>query len=226
MKREVEREIRVTAFSLERGDLELIWKRLMALFDPTQSIRKKIAIQIPSEKLTFESIEELLDYSSLRGIVTKFSIEMRQGQREVTLSSGSMFSNTPTLKVEGESDIWCAGALEAVNQVVSQRRVWYYWMMNIPYTLIFILMLILPWLKIGPFSNFPNIAPPLMFSWIIAMVFFGYFSQYRNQVLPAASIVFSKDLGFFRRYAGELGLFLGVLAILMSLYMWMVPYGT
>ena len=122
MKREVEREVRLSAFELERGDVELLWQRMLALFDAGSPIRSKISLSLPSERLTFDSIQELTDYHSLRGRVTKFSFEMRQGQRVVVISSGSLFA-APTLKVEGESDIWCASAIEAVVHVIRQRRV-------------------------------------------------------------------------------------------------------
>lgn len=217
--------MRLSAFELERGDVELLWQRMLALFDAGSAIRSKISLTLPSERLTFDSIEELTGYQSLRGRVTKFSLEMRQGLRVVAISSGGPFATAPTLKVEGESDIWCAGAIEAVVHVIQQRRVWHFWLIHFPFTLVFIALACMPWVKLGPFQGFPAIPISLLLAWLAMTALFGYFSFYKARVLPVASITFTRELGFFRRYAGELGLILGLLSLALAIYMWAVPYG-
>ena len=163
-------------------------------------------------------------YQSLRGRVTKFSFEMRQGLRVVAISSGGLFATAPTLKVEGESDIWCASAIEAVDHVIRQRRVWHFWLIHFPFTLIFIALVALPWAKLGPFQHFPAIPLALLLAWLAMTALFGYFSFFKARLLPVASIAFTREFGFVHRYAGELGLILGVLSLALAIYMWVVPY--
>jgi hypothetical protein len=124
MKREVQREVQLSAFNLDRGDVELIWRRIAELFEGGKPTKATISLSFRSERLTFDSLAELAEYRGLRGSVTQFSIEMRHGQRSVALTSGGLFSRTPSIKAEGESDVWCAAAIEAVAHVVNQRRVW------------------------------------------------------------------------------------------------------
>lgn len=224
MKREVEREIRLSAFELERGDMELLWQRMLALFDTVSPIRSKISLSLASERLTFDSMQELIDYQALRGQVTKFSLEISQGQRMVSLSSGGLFATSPTLKVEGESDVWCAGAIEAVLHVIRLRRVWYFWLKHFPFTPIFFGLALAPWLKIGPFQRFPTIPLGMLITWLAMTLVFGYFSIYKARLLPTATITFTRELSFVRRYAGELGLVLGALSFIAAIYMWVVPY--
>lgn len=226
MKREVEREVRLSAFELERGDMELLWQRMLALFDSAFPIRSKISISLASERLTFDTMQELIDYKALRGQVTKFTFEIRQGQRMVSLSSGGLFTIAPTLKVEGESDVWCAGAIEAVLHILRQRRVWYFWLKHFPFTLVFFGLTLSPWLKIGPFQHFPSVSLGMLLAWLAMTIVFGYFSFYKAQLLPAASIIFTRELGFVRRYAGELGLILGLLSLIVAVYMWVIPYAS
>jgi len=227
MKRQVEREVRLSAFALERGDLELLWERMLALFDSNgeQPIRASISLSIPSERLTFDSIEELNSYTALRGRIVRFSLRIQQGNRSVFLSTGGVFFTTPTLKVDGDSDIWCAGAIEAVVHVVRNCRVWYFWLVNFPFTIVFMVLAFSPWLKQGPFRAFPEMPVPALLSWFVITTLFGYFAIFKERLLPTASITLTRELGFIRRYSGELGLILGVLALILATYMWIVPYG-
>ncbi len=66
MKREVSREKALPAFSIEIGDLELLWGRLLALFDKPEDVYGSIDITLPSESLEFNNIDELKEYSALR----------------------------------------------------------------------------------------------------------------------------------------------------------------
>ena len=140
------------------------------------------------------------------------------------MTSGGLFA-APTLKVEGESGIWCASAIEAVVHVIRQRRVWHFWLIHFPFTLIFIALAVLPWAKLGPFQHFPVIPPALLLGWLAMSALFGYFSFFKDRLLPVASIAFTREYGFVRRYAAELGLILGVLSLALAIYMWVVPYG-
>lgn len=224
MKIEVEREIRLPAFELERGDLELLWQRMTALFESGTSLRSTISLSLPSQRLTFDSLQELSDYQMLRGRVTKFSLEIRQNNRLVALSTGGLFSTAPLLKVQGDSDVWCAGAIEAVVNVITQRRVWYFWLVRFPFTSVFFLLGIIPWIKAGPFGTYPNIPTSLLLSWITITCLFGYFSFFKDRLLPVATITFTREMGFVRKYGSELGLILGVISLALAVYMWIVPF--
>lgn len=74
MKREVERKQQLPAYSLTVAQLEVLIERLRALFSEPEEIRCSIDIKLKSEKLTFDSVEELKGYSLLKGRVTEFSI--------------------------------------------------------------------------------------------------------------------------------------------------------
>jgi hypothetical protein len=224
MKIEVEREIRLPAFDLERGDLELLLQRMTALFENGASLRMSISLSLPSQRLTFDSIQEFNDYQPLRGQVTNFSLDMRQNSRSVELSTGGLFTTAPMLRVKGDSDVWCAGAIESVVHVIRQHRAWYFWLVRIPFTTIFLLVCAIPWTKAGPFSAFPEIPLSLLFSWLALTVLFGYFSFFKKRLLPVATLTFTREVGFIRKYGSELGLALGAISLVLSIYMWIVPF--
>jgi hypothetical protein len=80
MKREVEREIRLPAFALEPGELELLWQRMQQLFTANTPKKEAIALSLSSERLHFDSLGELKAYTQIRGRVTNFSLSLSQGK--------------------------------------------------------------------------------------------------------------------------------------------------
>jgi len=90
MKREVERERKIPAFSIGVGELEVLWGRMVALFDNAEEVYGSIAITLPSEKLEFRNIEEFKQYPNLKGRITDFSVWLSQSHsdRRVYIRSG------------------------------------------------------------------------------------------------------------------------------------------
>ena len=195
MKREIEREVRLPAFDLRVGDLELLWERMTELFDSSEKIQAYISLSFPSEKLTFDSFDELIKYGQLRGRVTKFTLKLSQKGRSISLATGGLVSNTPTLKVEADSDVWCAGAVESAMRVIRQNIVWFSWLIRVPFTLIFFFLVFAPWAKIWTSSVFPDIPLPILLSWLATTVLFGYFSFNKKSCFRPPPLLLHKNLG-------------------------------
>ncbi len=220
MKREITREKKLPAFELEVTDLQLLWQRMSDLFDDPQNVDRSIDLSLPSEseKLRFDSIEELIAYDQIKGKVTDFTLRAKQGKRSVTLRSSSFFHSVPTVNAEAESAIWCAGAIEAVMGVVRSRRVWYAWFIHFPISLTFFLLALAPFLKSWLLPELDPPSRPVAFAFISIILVFGFLSLTKNKLLPPASITFSNELGFIRRYGAELGLVLGVISLIFTIY--------
>jgi hypothetical protein len=223
MKREVEREIRLPAFALSLGELELLWKRMGEVFTGDDKVRKSLSFSIPNESLEFDSIDELRAYPALRGQVTNFSVSMSRGTESITVKTGGFFSVVPILKVRGHTDLWCASAVEAVLGVINRNRTWYWWLLRLPFTLLFFLAALFPlginWLL----SREVKFSPPVTLAWLSAVMTLGFISFTHERLLPQATIVISNELGFIRRYGAEIGLALGVVSFIASILMWLFP---
>jgi hypothetical protein len=223
MKREVEREIRLPAFALPLGELELLWKRMSDVFIGQEKIRKSISFSIPRESLEFDSVEELRAYPELRGQVTKFSISMARGNESIVVKSGGFFSAVPVLMVRGHTDLWCASAVEAVIGVVDRNRTWYWWLMRLPFTLLFFFAAILPVATNWLLSREVKYSLPVTVAWFSAVATLGFISFSHEKLLPQATVVISNELGFVRRYGAEIGLALGLISFIASIFMWLFP---
>lgn len=224
MKREIQREVRLPAFSLLIGELELLWQRMTDLFQTDEGVRASINLSFPTEKLQFDSIAELQEFGKLRGRVTNFSLKVAHGSRSVVVQTGGLFNNTPTLRVEAESDVWCAGAIEAVFSVIRPNRVWYSWFVRAPLTLLFLVLALAPTVVSKFFPKMPAMPIGLVVTWLSVVVVLGYVSYSKDKLLPEASLVFTQELGFIRRYGSELGLLLGLVSLILAIYTWLYPY--
>lgn len=224
MKREVEREVRLSAFNLHMGDLELLWGRVVQLFEPTEKIKTSISLSLPSERLEFDSFEEMKQYRQLRGRVTNFSIEASQGNKSVLIRTGGLFSNVPTLKAKADSDVWCAGAVEAVMSVIRSNKVWYFWFIQAPIGFLFMLSALAPYIRNWLVPNAGAVPLPLAIAWITVAVVLGFLAFTKEKLLPPATITFTSELGFIRRYGSELGLLLGLVSLILAVYTWLSPY--
>lgn len=217
MKRELEREERLPAFNLRLGDLELLWEKMLVLFDSSKPMTSTIKLSLPSEKLEFESFAELRGYTSLRGRVTNFSLRIAQGNRSVTVRTGGLFSSVPTVKVEAESDVWCAGAIEAVLGVIRANRVWYSWFIYAPFYTLFLLTAITPMVASWLLSKTDVMPKAMTFTWLTAAFLLAFLAFAKDKLLPAAAISFTNELGFIRCYGSELGLLLGVITLVLAI---------
>lgn len=76
MKKEVNRERKLPAFSLSIGELEALGSHLTALIDDPADILASIQIRLPLEQLEFANTAELRQYPHLPSRVMNFHIRL------------------------------------------------------------------------------------------------------------------------------------------------------
>lgn len=217
MKREVERERRLPAFDISKDDLELLVVRMQGAFDSAKPLTTSIEISLPNEKLQFDSIDELKAYVTIKGRVTKFSIRVSQGIKKLSVNTGGLFSTVPTVKAEADTEIWCAGALEAVENVIRANKVWYGWFIYWPLVKIQLLLVFAPLLIYWLYPPIKDAPSELYLTWIVVLVMLTIIAYPSNNLLPPATISFTNELSFIRRYGAEIGFLLGLISIALGL---------
>jgi hypothetical protein len=226
VKRELRREIRLSAFALDIGELELLWGRMRAVFDAGENIVEEIDFKLPAERLRFDSIDELKAYCDLRGRVSSFTLRMTQGSKGIALKTESIFrSNVATLNVAGPSEVWCAAAIEAVRSIVSRNRLWYWWISRSPLMLICLAIACAPHAYTWLVATDARMNTPVAIAYFGLTITIGFFALTRNKLLPEATVVVTDDLGFVRRYGAELGVGLGIISLVASVLMYLYPGG-
>jgi hypothetical protein len=220
MKREVERKKKLPAFSFGIGELEILWGRLLALFDSSETVHCNIEIKLPSENLKFESIEELKRYTQLRGRITKFSLWLSQGGRRVLITSSYSFGFPPEVSATAETERWCAGAIETVFSFVQSNRLWYHWFVSVPFGVIFYLFLFIPFTALMFLPKGQSLDKTLLTGWIGIVITLGILYFAKTILLPSSVLRVTQEEGFIRRYAAELSLIIAIITAILTVIGW------
>lgn len=219
MKREIDKEEKLPAFNLSSSELELLWDRLRELFDSEKGLRSRLHLTLPNEKLQFDDIEELRIYGRVRGRVMQFEIEFSQENRSVSVRSAApIFRSAATVRVQADSDVWCAGAINVVQGIVLPNRTWYWWFANWPFLFTFFILSMLPWLfSWFGLTIFENMSPRVALAWFSVVLLLGFLAFTKDKLLPVATLTFTEEPNFVRRYGAEISLALGVVSIILAI---------
>jgi hypothetical protein len=219
MKREVENEQKLPAFALNAPELELLWARLTELFELEKPLRSRLHLTLPNEKLQFDGLDEVKSYGRVRGRVTQFEIEFSQESKSISVRSAApIFRTAATVKARADSDVWCAGAINTVQTVIQPNRMWYWWFVNWPFLLTFFILSMVPW--VAPWFGvitFKEASPRAALAWFSVVVLLGFLAFTKDKLLPAATLTFTDEPNFVRRYGAEISLVLGVISIILAI---------
>ena len=215
MKREVERERKIPAFAIGVGELEALWTRLVGLYENPEEVYGSIDVVLPKERLEFESVEDLKQYHDLKGQITNFSIRISNRSRSISIRTHSILYSPPIVRASGESEAWCAGAIETVYTFLSSNKVWYHWLVSAPIGWIFIVLVNLPFIliKILPSST---INEAVYTGWLATIISLGFLYVFRGKLFPATALRITYDEGFIRRHSAELSLIIALLSVILT----------
>ena len=223
MKKEVQRERELPAFVLTVGELETLWLRLSALFDNSENIHASITVQLPSEILDFENIQELQQYNQLPARITNFTVRLIQNEFCVTIYSRRLINSKARVSATSGSEAWCAGAIETVYSFVQSHKLWYSWFVSAPIGWILVLVVNSP----APMFYFMQkngiqITSVVVFGWLGAFItlFILYFG--RERLLPSAILTISESRGFVRSHVAELSLAIAIVSAILTVIGWFV----
>lgn len=222
MKREVQREAKLPAFSVTVGELELLWHRLVALFDSPDGIYATIGINLPSEQLEFRSVEEMKAYPELRGSLTKFSIRLSKGERRIAIRAGGILMSRAEATATAESEVWCAGALECVTTFSSAHAVWYNWFLSAPIGWILVVVANAPMLASLAYPKGAQMDKPLVYAWFGVTCTLAFLYVAKGWLLPAAVIRVSEAESLLRRRAPELSLLIALISAALTVIGWFI----
>ncbi|MDP3266881.1 MAG: hypothetical protein Q8M39_08635 [Sulfuricurvum sp.] len=218
MKREVTREKIIPSFLIGISELEALIDRMSLLFNQNDRINISISISIPFETLEFNSVQELREYSDIKGKTSEFRIWLNQDNKRISIHSTSktFFYSVCDITAKGDSEAWCAGAIETVYSFLSTYRVWYSWLRSVPLGWIIFIFMNIPtfmkWYSIDKYS----LNNPLIIAWIatFSLLLFLYF--FKHKLLPSATLVITEKEGYIQRHIGEIGLILAVLSTTLT----------
>lgn len=217
MTRDGERQREVPAFSLGIGELEILWKRLLALFEHPDKVHGSISITLPTETLKFDNPEELKRFTQLRGRITTFWIYLSQDSRTITIRShsGIFHSSRTIVRAIAENGAWYAGAVDTVYSFLQSYKVWYHWLVPVPLGLIVVLLCNAPNIALLFFPRETVFQIPKLAPWLTMTLALGILWLTRGKLLPSSTLRISEDEGFIRRHVGELSLIVALIGLVL-----------
>ena len=221
MKREISRKKTLTAFQIDIAELGLLWEKLLALFkDPSRTLCS-FTLDLPSETLKFDNFDELKSYQTLPSTVTNFSLWLSEGERHISIRTQGLISSKPQVSVGGESEAWCAGAVETVFVFFVQHKPSYNWFIAAPLGWFLVLLngAVFAFVFLAKDTKIPLAAG---ISWLSLVVTFTLLYALRAKLFPMTVLSVRSSDGFFRRHIAELSLLVAVVSALLTVIGWFV----
>lgn len=216
MKKTVERKKNLPPFSIDMGELEILWARLLELFAPDNKIYTRIEVKLPLEELEFDSIEELKQYPQLKGSITEFSICFSQGRRSIRIRPGYFFNTQMVVSASGESESWSAGAVETIFSFLQNHKVWYHWFVTAPIGWILLLLANAPSIATLLVPSGVVISKFLVAGWLAITVAIAIPYLWKKRLLPMSVICITKQDGFIKKYGVELSLIVAIISAVLT----------
>jgi len=213
MKRAIEREKKLKAFSLDIDELSVLWDKINSLFDETKTglldnIHKSITIKMGAEELRFDSIEELINYTGLPNSVSKFHIYFSQCDNMIMIFGSTYMNSIPEVKAKGDSELWCAGAVDTVVTYLNNHKIWYHWLLSLPSGIILAVMINI--LILGLIFKLVNTLI-VFICFLISIITLLILILFKIKLLPSSILQIKKDNSFFQKYTGQLSLIIGII---------------
>jgi hypothetical protein len=220
MNRRVERRRNLPAFSIGLGELEVLWNRIIAVFGPGEPDGALIKISLQSEELEFRMLDELHNNAELKGRVTKFSLHFYQGRRILNVFPGSLFNAVPFVFAQGETEAWCAGAVEVVYSFLQSHRLWYHWFVSWAVGIFISVLLFASSALALLLPNSPPFPRWIVLAWLSSLVALSVLHLARAILLPSSVLRVTNEEGFFRRHVAELSLVVALISAVLTVVGW------
>ncbi|NOT14302.1 MAG: hypothetical protein HOP21_01755 [Methylotenera sp.] len=221
MKRSVEREKKLPAFSVSVAELELLWSRLLNLFENVENNRyySTLNISFPSEKLAFDNIEELKQYSGIKGNVTDFSLTISQynSLQRVYINSGYILDPHAYVRASGENEAWCAGAIEVVLSFTQNHKLWYNWLVSAPLGWYVFFLSLVPNLVLAFIPKDMKVNKLFVAAWLAIFATLSVLYFARTKILPTSVIRFSDEEGIIKKYGLEITVLCAIISIVLTI---------
>jgi hypothetical protein len=113
LERTVERVSKLPPFRCDPAALANLEEELKRHFgENRRRLVTTIELDLPGEKLSFNSVRELMEYPRLPAHVRSFSLEMLDLETSRSCTFGKQMFGGAAISADADRESWCAGAVE------------------------------------------------------------------------------------------------------------------
>lgn len=229
MKRSIAREKRLPAFKIDSSEFCLLVDKLIATFPDPKTVHQSIDVNVSEqETLSFKNTSEFQSCAILPESITRFYIYLSQDSQSIILRSSEY--GTGSVHANGESEAWCAGAVEVTLSFLNQHKAWYHIMAAQPSIVrALILSIFTISALVAAISLFSALITPIQclekpmsvsasVGVIPLSIIFTIILANQNRFLPSARVVVRRKEGFIRRHSTEIMLMASLIGLMLELF--------
>ncbi|MDE2179878.1 MAG: hypothetical protein KGJ40_03400 [candidate division NC10 bacterium] len=222
VRREVSRKRLLSTFRIDVAELELLWNRLLELFADKDKVHASITVELGNEKFDFDRPADLAECADLPATVNNFYLYMSHAGRRVTVGANSFVAARPEVRATGDTEAWCAGAVETAVAFLDRHRVWYHWFLVAPVGWLLLVCIYGVALAMAFAPRDTKVPTAVAIGWaaltvVLLVLFFS-----RAKLLPVCALEVRDEPSFLRRYAGELTLLVAAISAVLTVVGWFV----
>ena len=132
----------------------------------------------------------------------------------------SFFGSRPEVRASGNTESWCAGAVETVTTFVERHRVWYHWFLVAPVGWLLALLTYGAGIAMALVPKEFKVPPIAVIAWLglTLAVLLLYIS--RAKLLPVCALEIRDQNGFLRKHVAELSLLVAIVSAILTVVGW------
>lgn len=220
MKREISRKKFLPAYRIDIPEVGLLWQKSIDLFPDPKSVHCVLTLKLSGEELKFASFDELVGYQGLPPQVSDFSLWVSQGNKHMLLRSSTLLGLGSEVSAGGESEAWCAGVVETVYSFLVNHKATYSWFVAAPLGWLISVIGVAPFVAVLAAKILQqelNIPAAAGYSWIAIICALALLYSSRPRLFPMSVLVVRETQGYVQRHVGELGLFVALASLVLTI---------
>jgi hypothetical protein len=216
VKKEVRRERKLRAYTIDIATLQSLVDRAASLFE-NGDMSYSINITVNKADLTFENFDELRTYGGLPLLVRDFTVYIHNASHthSIRLSSYSFLGSTK-VTASSSSEAWCAGAVEIVYEHLRSHANWYWPVLGWPVLVMWLLVFTLPVTAKLIGRNMISTQSSVG-AWMSMNVCAYLIAVNQRRIFPPATLLTAERRNTIRQWVPEITLFVTFLALVFTI---------
>lgn len=201
MERKITRERSLPSFSIDVAQLESLLNKIIAQFSSCDWLKTSIIINLPTEELTFDNIDELKASVDLPNEITDFKLNIISNLDSISIYSN--YSGKYKVTATSSDEVWCVGIVEMVlSTAMLNKR--FYSMINKIDPFIAMNFVVVGIVIISLFDLIPSGYTVNLYAIIGLFLTISLMAYIKHKYLPSFVLRLNKPDNIFKQYSAEI----------------------
>jgi hypothetical protein len=126
------------------------------------------------------------------------------------------------VSASGETEAWCAGAIETTYSFLLSNKLWYSWFVTAPLGWVLLLCINAPTIGSLLLPKEQSPGKSAFVAWLGITLTLALLYFFKGRLLPSSVLVITQKETFLRRHAAELSLVVAIASLILTAIGWFV----